>query len=222
MTKPKFTFAKTVFIIILIVIWFSLNIPVSKKGYGIDYYNSGLTGCSSAISNITFALEEYNSANPDNYINELNDKNIKILKEKQYLGTSWPFKSYGRKSLVGRNKCKYLTSGDLAKDGIVYCEYHGSINYKDRETKSQYDYILYSEIDYSNGEPNPKHGISMTINLENKNNEAKERSCIYDINKVKIPPSREYNYDERIIPLIKKYHLIQIGIIIAIIVTIFI
>ena len=71
--------------------------------------------CFSNIRVITGAIETYNLENSKK-IEELNDNNLKLLVEKGNL-KSIPEAVY--------NECKYMSSGNLSKDGFVYCDMHG-------------------------------------------------------------------------------------------------
>ena len=72
--------------------------------------------CFNELRFLSGAIEMYNMDNKQQ-MTVLNDENIKILIEKQYL------KEYPRSVTP---KCKYVSAGDLASDsGVIYCEAHG-------------------------------------------------------------------------------------------------
>ncbi len=191
MEKSKFSFGK-IFLIVLFIIIELANIPNFKRDFGYSEYHSGLNGCSIAIYHLTDALEQYNSNQSNPIINEINNETIETLKNEGYLTDYWKQDSGGRTSVIGRKKCKYLISGDITREGFVYCEYHGSVNYREADGNHVY--------------------YNSTFNSGNKSQ--------YDINKVKIPPSKEYYRDERnkkINDFIDTYGLhIVIGILITI------
>ena len=223
MAKPKFIFSKIVLIIILILAF--LVIPNFKKGYGIHYSYSGMTGCSKAVLNLTEVIKEGISFNTNDTneklfnLKDINEEAIEFLRKNYQLSEDWPFKTAVRASVIERDKCKYHISGDLAKDWFIYCEYHGSINYEEDDGNGGITFVYYRA-------PNIAHCVNEREEID-KNGKKITRSSSYDgkhdINKAKIPPSKDYYRDERnkkIREFFDDYGLL-IGIIIAITITIF-
>ena len=185
MEKRKKISLKELFIVVLInIILFFLSIPNYKKGDGINHRDSGLNGCSRAILTLKEAIEWSEIKD----LNVLTEENIAFLKENKYLSKDWPFKSASsiRFKVVDRDKCKYHISGDLTKDGIVYCEYHGSINYIEEDGNGGYNHMNYGYQGLNIKE------VGDTTYVKDVADNVK-----HDINKAKIPPSKEYLKDER-------------------------
>jgi competence protein ComGC len=184
MEKRKKISLKELFIVVLInIILFFLSIPNYKKGDGTSYLNSGLNGCSRAINFLTDAIEMAELKE----LNELTEENIAFLKENKYIPQDWPFKSSSyRSKVVDRDKCKYHISGNLSKDGIIYCEYQGSINYIEEDGNG-----CYNHMNYGYQAQNIKK-VGNTTYIKNVPDNVK-----YDINKAKIPPSKEFLKAER-------------------------
>ena len=65
------------------------------------------------------ALEMYNMDNNE-MLHEMNDDVIELLKKEKYLKEDFfcPYK---------KDPGHYHNQGDLCEDGVIYCDYHGSI-----------------------------------------------------------------------------------------------
>lgn len=81
--------------------------------------------CFSNQRSLLMALEMYNM-DQKKMINELNEKVIDTLEKEKYLKPKITYPKSG--------KCKYLNHGDLTEKGTIYCEYHGSADYKSNKT----------------------------------------------------------------------------------------
>ncbi len=95
-----------------------------------DYYADR---CHYNVSHLKEVIERYNDTNVTK-INELSEITMGYLKN-----------SYGEPFLSGyyTKDCKYLSKGDLTKDGFVYCVYHGDLDDILRcEYYKDYDYHL--------------------------------------------------------------------------------
>lgn len=183
MAKPKkIKFRVLLVVFIIFFIGVILAVPNYRKCDWINHGKSGFKGCSIAIQTLTEAIELAELHD----LTELTDENITILKGNNYLSENWPFKSgSSRSSIVDRDKCKYHISGNLSKDGFIYCGYHGSINYIEEDGNGGYNHMYYG----SQGENIKKVG-NKTIYSNVPDN------VKYDISKAKIPPSKEYYKDE--------------------------
>lgn len=175
---------KEIFIVVLIIsVLSAMSIPYYKTGDGTNHYNSGLNGCSRAIISLTEAIEFAELQE----LNELTEENIEFLKKDRCLPEDWPFKSgSSRYKVVDRDKCKYYISGKLSKGGTVYCEYHGSINYIEEDGNGGYNHMYYGQ-----------KGRNIKIVGDTTYDKEVSDNVKYDINKAKIPPSKEYFKDER-------------------------
>ena len=176
--------SKELFIVVLIIsILSAMSIPNYKRDDGLNHSNSGLYGCSRAILTLQEAIEFAEIKD----LNELTEEKIESLKENKDLPKDWPFKSSSyRTKVADRDKCKYHISGNLSKDGIIYCEYHGSINYIEEDGNGGYNHMNYGAQGQNIKE------VGNTIYVKNVPDNVK-----YDINKAKIPPSKEFFKDER-------------------------
>ena len=101
--------------LIFTLIFIIMAIPDGVKASG----TSPEKYCASNIRVLHGAIEMYYLDNSI-YFKEFNNEILNILKNQKYLKDDWPYKKY-----TNSNKCKYLYTGDLSKDGIIYCEYHG-------------------------------------------------------------------------------------------------
>ena len=223
MKKPKLSWNKVLLITALLAIEITISILTFKFTHPDNHSYNWFSGCSCAIAEAMEAIEAYNSVNPQNIIKELNDENLLLLKRNKFLANTWPYKTP-----FGRLKCKYLTNGELDKDGFIYCEYHGSVNYKEYDGKCDFIYIRYLDIKGSSKHYiNPNYGLLFEIKkgigkkgyIEWKYDEPYE--CKYNINKVEIPPSKEYYNDlrkEEIMKLLNDYGIHFVFIVLIIIV----
>ena len=102
------------FVILFVITFFVITGSPGKSWYGRDTEKD----CFSNIRVITGLVEMYNMDNKEP-MDEINDENIKILKEKKYL-------KYNIK--LPDNKCRYYAKGKLSENGVICCDYHGSID----------------------------------------------------------------------------------------------
>ncbi len=225
MAKQKSSSKKTIIIILIIIAVAGIMcIPNFKLVHPASHENDWYTGCSKDIAEVTQALKEYNSVNPNEPINELNRSNIYVLKSNKFLSEYW------KSSLIGREKCKYLIKGDITKDGFVYCEYHGSVNYNGINENGDYCHIGYYDRkgNTRDDEPDSQYGIAFIDMIKEVDDTpyhnikwkfGEFESCKYDINKVKIPPSNAFYRDIKIKKLknFLEEHIGEIGLIIGII-----
>ena len=122
MIKPKITGGKIVFIIILLIIGV-ISLPNQKKARPNIW--AGISGCHYDISLITNAIEFYNMDSKI-MIEELNKENIDLLFNGKYLKNKDGYWPHIKEGWGSRDKCDYKIKGNLSKDGLIYCEYHGS------------------------------------------------------------------------------------------------
>ncbi len=89
--------------------------------------------CFSNIRVLNGAVEMYNMDNLT-MIKELNNNNIKTLVDLRYLREE-PIPPMDQ-------KCIYTSKGDISKDGLIYCVYHGSLDQsiKGNEDPSDFEY----------------------------------------------------------------------------------
>lgn len=121
----------TIILIILSLLITYVVVEASKSIYREDfrgamskYSDKDITPnkkvCNDNLNKILEAVEKYNLNNSVK-IKELNDKEIKKLKDNNYL-ESIP--------KVPRQDCSYLSDGDLTDKGTIYCKYHGDVSNK--------------------------------------------------------------------------------------------
>ena len=85
--------------------------------------NVGKRSCDSNIRVLSGAVEMYNMDNPV-MIKYLSDEVIQDLEEKKYIN-KWPYNKHRF-----WDKCKFKCTDDLTGNGIIYCEFHGSVGWE--------------------------------------------------------------------------------------------
>ena len=116
--KPFELFFEALIIAIVISVLGYMASEDFKKGSG----DRSISKCSENIRIIQGAIEKYNlDHKEEEYIRELDDHNMELLIDNNYLKE--PIK------LPSKN-CKYCSKNDLADNGYLYCEYHGGYNEK--------------------------------------------------------------------------------------------
>ena len=84
---------------------------------------SRVKACYSNIRVILGAIEMYNMDH-DVMMTECNEYNLHLLCDEGYL-KQMPTKP--------TEKCEYLSDSDLTSTGVIYCKYHGSIEYDEKK-----------------------------------------------------------------------------------------
>ncbi|MBR4569042.1 MAG: hypothetical protein IKO19_00030 [Candidatus Riflebacteria bacterium] len=110
--EPSRVIINSIIICFLLSILFGLAIPNFKKVHYTHEYNLRKS-CASTLKVLTDAVEMYNM---DHESSNMRTLDMDILLKGQYI------KGDFRKSY---KECKYCNSGDLSKNGIIYCETHG-------------------------------------------------------------------------------------------------
>ena len=143
MEKKNNNHVKGIIIALLLVIGIPCSIPTYIKGAGAPSYSKRF--CDSDQRMIIGAIEMYNMDNNE-WIKHCDDKVIEELINKKYLRSNFN-KPYSRYS-----KCKYHNKGDLTNDGVLYCEFHGTLNQDDKNSippsKEYFETLRRAEIHY--------------------------------------------------------------------------
>lgn len=114
-----FTIWELLIVIAIIAILWLMSIPNFRKGGG----NPRLKSCRSNMYVINGAIEMYNmDVDEEHQLHGLDDTVFEVLQKDHYLKSipECPEKKY--------KGCKYLSKGDILKDGFIYCEYHGTLD----------------------------------------------------------------------------------------------
>ncbi len=115
-------FKKIIVITFLLVIYLFNNCSVEAMRVSRSY--SEQDRCFNISRAICGAIEMYNmDVTDEKKISSINQESINILTDKGYIrkGTIREKSNY--------HKCEYAIKGDVRKDVIVYCKYHGSPEY---------------------------------------------------------------------------------------------
>lgn len=125
MEKKKNNPVKGIMIALILIIGIPWTIPTYIKGGGAPKYSKKF--CDSDQRIIIGAIEMYNMDNNE-WIKHCDDKVIEELINKKYLRSNFndPYSRY--------SKCKYHNKGDLTNDGVLYCEFHGTLNQNDKNS----------------------------------------------------------------------------------------
>ena len=101
--------------IIISILFFMSDAPSSF--FKTRKYSTRIKACYSNLRVIQGAIEMYNMDNSI-FITEYNKESEKKLLEGKYLK---------EKPVKPETSCSYTSKDDLSKDGVLFCEYHGSL-----------------------------------------------------------------------------------------------
>ncbi len=103
---------KIVFLL-LFILWLSSPVLARRE---VNYQKA----CFSNMRVLQGALEMYNMDNNE-MLHEMNDDVIELLRKGKYITEDRIFCPYKK------DPGHYHNQGDLCEDGVIYCDYHGSI-----------------------------------------------------------------------------------------------
>jgi competence protein ComGC/RNA polymerase subunit RPABC4/transcription elongation factor Spt4 len=128
--RSAFTFIEALISLFVICVLSAIAIPSFRKCYRSQAYDKA---CASNMRVLLGAIEMYNMDNPNNFLRYLRPVDYGpsgILVKEKYLKS--PIR-------LPKKDCDYLVSGDLTKDGHIFCPKHGSAENvsKSREFRSK-------------------------------------------------------------------------------------